>query len=437
MLVAVQQPQAQVFVGEQPGVLVVQLPTSGAVTLTPAERLAASGIWYGTQEEYDALDPALMKSLEDWLTSGTGYFEFHILPSTVAVLADNGASAATSDAAALVGVLAADAGTSAATAAAAELVAAGAIGADNGTSAATGTTAEMIGVVAAQDGTGAAAGTAADLTAADALAAADGVSAATSDAAALIGALAVDAGTSAATSGAAALVGALAVDAGTSTATGGAAELGAVASGIAYVGAGTFGGMPGWVGDATPTYLPAGLQAGNLMLVVGTVFDVITTAGSSTGWTFVVPPYPDWIGLSIAWKIAGSGETAPSVSASWYDGETSSAGFGVRVFAFSGATSVDTHAEKSVTGTSLTGSQLTTSTNDEMILLVGANNAAARTYSTPGGSIDAIVASSASYTSLFVGYKTTPSNTAGLQAAPTAAVNTSTTVLLSTLALKS
>ena len=54
-----------------------------AETLTTAERLAASGIWYGTQAELDSLSPDLKKTAAEWLASGTGYFEFHVFAQAV------------------------------------------------------------------------------------------------------------------------------------------------------------------------------------------------------------------------------------------------------------------------------------------------------------------------------------------------------------------
>ena len=36
------------------------------------------GIWFGTQAEFDALDPGLKRTYAEWKATGVGYFEFHV-----------------------------------------------------------------------------------------------------------------------------------------------------------------------------------------------------------------------------------------------------------------------------------------------------------------------------------------------------------------------
>lgn len=52
-------------------------------TATLAQILALGiGIWFGTQAEFDALDPGLKRTYAEWLATGVGYFEFHVFTDT-------------------------------------------------------------------------------------------------------------------------------------------------------------------------------------------------------------------------------------------------------------------------------------------------------------------------------------------------------------------
>ena len=112
-----------------------------------------------------------------------------------------------------------------------------------------------------------------------------------------------------------------------------------------------------------------------------------------------------------------------------------------RIYAFRGCVASGSPFDTAVsmdtgTGTSVTGSALTTATANSMMVVLGGTTDAGVTYSAPGGPVDSIVAASGSDGCQFMAYDDAPSGAAGLKAAPTVTGSISRPWTACTFALK-
>lgn len=195
---------------------------------------------------------------------------------------------------------------------------------------------------------------------------------------------------------------------------------------ISYIGAGTAANTTAYASSVTPG-LPT-YQSGDLLIVVahhyGTSSAVVQTP---SGYTSIGTPSASttYGSLGVFWKIAGSSETAPTITTS----PSISDKFTARIFSFRGVdqtTPIDVAGSivDQAAATTWTGATVNIATAQSMVCFAGGSRDD-NTWNTWGGGIDTGVytANSASTNdnSVFLGYKANPlTQPTGVCTAPSA-----------------
>jgi hypothetical protein len=200
-------------------------------------------------------------------------------------------------------------------------------------------------------------------------------------------------------------------------------------SGITYVGSGTVVHQTIAVGNITVP-LPVGIQTGDVLVVqVGST--VYGSVAALSGWD----SHSGDAAFTKRATAAEVGGTAPQVAVDTYDGEGQlPQGFSFQTHAFRLPTASGAYIDGSpsssggTTGTSVTNAAITTTTPNAMgVFLVSTLSFGQATYSAPSGSVDTIAQQSngAGYASLAMAYDNAPSNSAGVQPAPSLTISSS------------
>jgi hypothetical protein len=207
---------------------------------------------------------------------------------------------------------------------------------------------------------------------------------------------------------------------------------GSGSSGVSYVGAGAFTYLSTGTGTVP---LPAGIQAGDIVVLFGTNPDPTGGGFGSgpSGWTKKLTGVWD----VPFWKRAVTSEVTPYVQCADDAGAVAFAG---QVFAFRGCVAsgdpfdvADANETENTTGTLVTGSALTTLAKSLLGMFVHGTVA----VSAAGGAADTLVAGGPTGgNSIALAYKSTVT-TAATQAAPTATMASSSDKVFWTFALKS